>query len=173
LDIFKRKSKQNVEAHLTKGIRMSFLDLTDVSTTQSFEPLPEGLYLVTVQEAELKDTKDNTGKYVKIKLEVTGAEAQNGRVLFHNFNTHNKSEMAQKIGREQLKSFLVASGFRTPDKLTSPKELEGLSAMAMVKIRKDEGYESQNVVTYFKAYDVKAQKTGAVKHTTARGPSPF
>lgn len=126
------------------------IDLTGVKE-RSFEPLPEGKYVVQAETAETKTTKDGTGEYIKVKFKVV----ENGRVLFHNFNTKNKNEMATQIGLEQLKSFMSAAAKANTEvtSLNNVTDLEGMVAKAYVKIRDSDQYGDQNVITYFMRHE--------------------
>jgi hypothetical protein len=128
---------------------MSFLDLTNVDTgRKTFEPLPAGQYLCTGVDAEVKDTKAGTGKYISLQMKVMQGEHE-GRVLFATFNIHSQSEKAQQIGREQLKGFMQAAGF-TDFNLQSVKDLCGKPVVAVVKIEENPDFGAQNRVSYFK-----------------------
>lgn len=122
------------------------LDLDDVKEV-SFEPMPKGKYHVVVIDSELKDTKDLTGRYIKVVLEVQGGEFD-GRKLFHNFNIQNANPMATQIGLGQLKKMMRVSG-KTSFQLKSPVELCGLHVTASVGIKKDDQGESNIVKDFF------------------------
>jgi hypothetical protein len=125
---------------------MSWLDLTNaVGNT-----IEAGEYVVTAKEAEVKETASGTGEYVKVKF-VT----EQGQVIFHNFNIKNQNEMAQKIGLGQLKDFIRCAGKADPNKLGSPSELCGLSAIAKVKLETKGDFEGQPRITGFKKAEKK------------------
>jgi hypothetical protein len=134
---------------------MEILDLSNVEETGGFEAMPAGKYPVRVIEAELSDTKDGTGQYIKVQLEVIGDDYTNRR-LFHNFNIKNKNPKAVEIGLGQLKSLLTKAGSKKT-KITSPQDLINLEAVASVKIRKSDEYGDQNVVAGFVDSPKKAQ----------------
>jgi hypothetical protein len=121
-------------------------DLTNVESV-SFEPIPAGKYLVRVVDAELQDTKDGSGQYIKAQFEVIG-DSYSGRKIFHNFNTKNKNPQAVQIGLGQLKSLVECSGSNN-FKLNSPMDLVNMEAVANVKIKKSAEYEDQNVISGF------------------------
>lgn len=72
-----------------------------------FEPLPAGLYTVSIASAELTPTKDGSGQYIKLKLNIV-APTHQGRTIFSNLNIRNQSAKAEEIGRQQLGSILRA-----------------------------------------------------------------
>ena len=75
----------------------------------SFEPIPAGNYDATITQAELKNTYDGTGEYIKLRLDVTGPTHE-GRVIFANLNIKNATLKAEEIGRQQLGEIMRAIG---------------------------------------------------------------
>lgn len=122
-------------------------DLSNVKES-SFDTLPEGKYVANVTNAEMKETKDGTGQYIRIELTVAQGEAK-GRKLFTNFNVKNKNAQAVEIGLQHLKSMLVAANFPTPDKLNSIADLNGITVGVKTRIKKDEQYGDKAEVHYF------------------------
>jgi len=117
-----------------------------------FSPLPEGWYSVTVSQSELKATKDGTGSYIKLRLDVTGPSHQ-GRVVFANINIRNKSAKAEEIGNQQLGEIMRAIGL---PKLEDTDQLIGRSMSVKVKTRHSEEYGDQSEVKAYKAIDGQA-----------------
>ncbi len=100
-------------------------------TGGSFEPLPEGNYNATITQAELKDTNDKTGQYIKLRLDITGPSHQ-GRVIFSNLNIKNPSAKAEEIGRQQLGDIMRAVGLV---KVTDTDQLIGGNVNIKLTIR--------------------------------------
>ena len=117
---------------------MSWIDLTQDEAGKDFTPLKNGEYTVVCVDAEVKQTKTGTGEMIACKFEVAEPKENRGRIVFHNFNIKNQSAEAVRIGREQIKRFMIAAG-RKDFKLSSPGDLCGLSAVALVGID-DKGY---------------------------------
>lgn len=122
-------------------------DLSNVKA-QGNETLPAGKYVCNVTNAEMKDTKDGSGAYIRAELTVADGEAKN-RKIFTNFNVRNKNEQAVSIGLGQLKSLLVAANHPNPDKLGSVTELCGLTVGVKTKIKTDEYGEKAEVSYYY------------------------
>ena len=137
------------------------IDLSNVKTDNDL--LDEGAYPVVLEDAQIKDTKDGTGEYINCKFSVQGGD-YDGRKVYMMFNLKNKNAKAVEIGQKQLKAFMEAAGMTT-FKLTSPRELEGLRATAMVK-KKTDDYGEKNVISYFKAADPSAAARPAQAHFT-------
>lgn len=77
------------------------------STGGDFAPIPAGEYTVSIASAELTPTKDGSGRYINLKLNVI-APTHQGRVLFSKLNIRNQSAKAEEIGLQQLGSILRA-----------------------------------------------------------------
>lgn len=74
-----------------------------------FKPLEPGDYLVRMNRAEEKPTKNGAGKLISAGFEVVSGE-QKGRLIFHNFLVEHTSPKAQEIGNQQLDQYLQAVG---------------------------------------------------------------
>ena len=81
----------------------------ELQPSQSYDLLPAGWYTAIITEAELKDTKAGTGKYIKVRYDITGPSSQ-GRCVFGNFNIQNPNAKAEEIGRQQLGDIMRALG---------------------------------------------------------------
>ena len=115
--------------------------------TGGFDPIPAGVYTASITQANLKDTKDGTGKMIAIRLDITGPSHQ-GRVIFSNINIRNKSPKAEEIGRQQLGEIMRAIGLAS---LQDTDQLIGGQVQIKVDIEKKEGYEARNQVKGYKA----------------------
>lgn len=82
------------------------------STGDDFPPIPAGEYTVSIAAAYLAPTKEGTGRYIKLKLNVI-APTHQGRVLFSNLNIRNQSAKAEEIGLQQLGAVMRAIGLAT------------------------------------------------------------
>lgn len=112
----------------------------------TYEPIPEGAYILKALDAEEKTTSAGTGSYIKVKFEVVKGEHA-GRLLWQNFNINNPSEKAQRIGRQQLVAWATACG--KPDADDTDKLLEK-PFRADVTIEKGTGgYSDSNRIRAF------------------------
>ena len=130
--------------------------------TGSFDPIPAGTYTASITQANLKDTKDGTGKMIAIRYDITGPSHQ-GRVIFSNINIRNKSPKAEEIGRQQLGDIMRAIGLAS---LQDTDQLIGGQLQIKVDIEKKEGYEARNQVKGFKAL------SGSPAPAPAAAPAP-
>lgn len=127
------------------------ISLNDIPAQENdFSPIPAGEYIVGIKNAELKDTKDGTGQYIKLKLDVI-APTNVGRILFANINIRNKSQVAENIGRQQLGSIMRALGLNS---VSDTDMLIGGTLAVKVAIKEAQnGYEASNEVKAYKAVE--------------------
>lgn len=132
---------------------MTFLDQTfnanDLPEGGGFEPVPAGNYTVSVTEAGLQDTKEKTGQYIKIRMDIEGPSHQ-GRVLFANINIRNPNPKAEEIGRQQLGDIMRAIGL---SQVSDTDQLIGGRLQVKVTVKNDEKYGPGNEVKGFKAVE--------------------
>jgi hypothetical protein len=108
--------------------------------------LPVGEYLVEVVKAEIKPTKNGTGQYINLRLDVSEGKFAN-RVLWAIINIKNASEAAERIGRAQLGDIMRAVGLSS---LSDTDQLIGAPLLVKVGQREYNG-EMQNDVKAFKS----------------------
>lgn len=127
---------------------MAFLDQTfeadslPVGNT-SYGAIPAGWYNATIQKAELKPTKSGSGRYIGLRLAITGPTHQ-GRVVFCNLNINNPNPQAEEIGRQQLGEIMRAIGLA---RVGDTDELVG----GMLSVKLTLKGEDENDVKGFKA----------------------
>ena len=131
---------------------MSLLDLSGVQA-QEFKPFKPGKYIAVIHEAKVEETFSKTGKKLSVKFKVLDGEFKN-REVRTSFNIFNQSEMAQKIGREQLKGMMQAMGMG--DILDDVNDLLGKPLVIGVKIDKNkETQKEYPAVSWFEKTDFK------------------
>jgi hypothetical protein len=131
------------------------LNLSGVQA-RSFEPLPEGKYLVEVLEVKAKIAASSGAPMLAWTFRVLDEDYE-GRQLFTNTVLTDNSLW-------KLKSFLIALGY-TEEELNGeieldPDELVGLQAVARVKTREYQG-ETRNDVNALEAVAVAEPSTAA------------
>jgi len=117
----------------------------DVNVQGSFDPMPEGEYILEATEAEEKQTKAGTGSYLSVTFKVSQPEF-NGRKVWMNFNINNPSEKAQAIGRQQLVAWATAAGKANA---SDSDQLIGRKFKCVLGIEKSAGYSDKNNIKAF------------------------
>lgn len=133
------------------------MDLTGKGSSNEFGLLPVGWYSAVVTKAEIKPTKDGTGKYINTAFTIVGPEYA-GRIVFHMYNLENKNPKAVEIAEQQMANTLLSIGYKE-DKLKD-LTIEGLPGMIInkpvgirLKVQADTTgqYEDKNVVIAYKS----------------------
>lgn len=120
---------------------------SEAPASNDYSPIPAGWYNVRVTEAELKDTKAGTGKYIKVRYDVTGG-AHAGRVIFGMITVRNPNAKAEEIGRSQLAKLIRSIGL---EEVSDTDQLIGGEMQVKVTIRQSEEYGDSNEVKDWKA----------------------
>ena len=148
-------------------------DVSDVtpdtgSAGGSYDPIPEGEYILKAVDAEEKTTSAGTGSYIKVKFEVVKGEFAT-RLLWQNFNVNNPSEKAQRIGRQQMVAWATACG--KPDADDTDKLLDKPFSAAVAIEKGTGGYADSNKIKAFlfnqEAAPAKAAPKAAAKPAAA------
>lgn len=127
------------------GFDVAEVDVTAQQGGGNYDPVPEDDYTLLALEAEEKETSTG-GTMIKVKYEITKGEFK-GRWVWQNFNIVNKSDVAQRIGRQQLVSWATACG--KPD-CDDTDKLIGKSFMATVAVEPARGsYAASNKIKAF------------------------
>jgi len=118
----------------------------DVEPQKSFEPVPPGWYTTMITNSEMKATKDGTGEYLQLRLDIIDGEYE-GRVLFDRLNLVNENQTAVDIAQRQLSAICHVVGVLQPQ---NSDELHDKPLRVKVAIRPpSNGYDASNEV---KAY---------------------
>ena len=152
-------------------------DVSDVTpdtgaTGGSYDPIPDGEYVLKALDAEEKATSAGTGSYIKVKFEVVKGE-YTGRLIWQNFNINNPSEKAQRIGRQQMVAWATACG--KPDADDTDKLLDKPFSAAVSIEKGTGGYSDSNRIQAFlfnqEAAPAKAAPKPAAKPAPAAAPA--
>jgi len=129
-------------------------DNREVEPTSEYAPLPRGEYIAMITASDVKETKAETGKYLKLVFQILEGKFQN-RILFHNLNIVNPNSEAQAIGRGQLSAISRACGIN--GELKDSNELHDCPIRIVVDL--DKQNPEQNKIKAFKPYAIaNAQK---------------
>jgi hypothetical protein len=76
-------------------------------------PVPAGIYQVVCMDANWKDNKAGTGRYLELQFEILAGEHK-GRSVWSRLNLTNPSEKAVQIAHAELSSICRAIDVPTP-----------------------------------------------------------
>lgn len=123
-----------------------------------FSPIPKGEYVAMLTDSDLNDTKDGTGKVLKVVFDVLEGEYKD-RKVFEYLNLENKNPTAAKIGNSALADICRSVGVPRPK---DSAELHNKPMVIKVDIeeRRDDPGKFKNRI---KAYKNVSQKTESIK----------
>jgi len=119
--------------------------------------ISEGWYHATVVDAEVKDTKNGLGKFLKVDYEIIGPVHAHSHV-FGNINFKNPSEDATRIGLTQLGKLCRALHIQVIDDESAL--INGETIEIKIAIEKSEEYGDKNVVRDWRAVNPNRPATG-------------
>lgn len=106
-------------------------DATSVDPSEEWTLLPDAEYVAMITESEMKETNDGTGRYLKLKFQISDGE-YSGRILFANLNIQNRNEKAVEIALRDLSAICHAVNKLN---IQNSEELHDLPMVVKVKIR--------------------------------------
>tara|TARA_Y100001937_G_scaffold73059_1_gene99349 strand:+ start:1618 stop:2097 length:480 start_codon:yes stop_codon:yes gene_type:complete len=92
-----------------QGFRFDPNEVEDDNDSGGFQPVPDGVYSVIIDSAEIKDTRRGDGKYLSLAFRIVSMK-NHGRLIFNNYNFINPSEKAVQIARKEMKKLCKAVG---------------------------------------------------------------
>lgn len=128
------------------------MNVENVDTSVSYDPVPAGEYVVVVTDSEVKETKTGTGKYLELTLEIQEGEFS-GRRIWDRLNLWNQNEKTAEIALRQLAQLAKACGRGV---IGDSSELHGIPVVAIVKVREDAKFGASNEVKGYKPFQVTA-----------------
>lgn len=114
--------------------------------SNDFEVLPEGWYSARITQAEVRETRDKTGRYISVRYDVTGPTHQ-GRVVWNNLNYSNPNPQTEQFARRDLLKIIAAIGLSS---ITDSDELIGGECEIKLKIKTSD-YGTKNEVREWRA----------------------
>lgn len=146
-------------------------DASTVEPAGSYDLLPEGEYVVSVESCEMKQSKASGDQYLQFKFVVMQGEYTK-RLIFHNINKWSKNEMARQIADRELSAICHATGIIKP---RDTAELVGIPMLAKITIEKDKTgqYGDKNKIKWFKNRKEKTLHAVPAQSSGSAGESPW
>lgn len=133
-------------------------DATQVEPDTGFDTVPAGWYNVSIDESDLKPTKDGAGTYLQLRFNILDGQYK-GRKLFARLNIRNNNSQTQEIALRQLSAIGHAVNVLH---IQDSQQLHGLPLKVKVKIRKgDDNYEDSNELISYKNINEPVETVGA------------
>jgi len=108
-------------------------DTSTVEPQGDYDVLPPGKYIVSIDKAEVKQTKAGTGHLIKLTMTVLDGPAKNKK-LWDQINIQNPSQQCQQIGLRQLSALGRACDVNV---VSSEEQFLGKVCVAHVKVKDD------------------------------------
>lgn len=126
---------------------LSGFDASQVEPNTGFDVIPAGEYDAIITESEYKPTKDGSGKYLQLKLQLIATGPYQNRLLWDRLNLQNKSQQAVDIAKATLSSICRAVNVLTP---RDSAELHNKPLRVKVAVTKDNSGNDRNEVKSYK-----------------------
>ena len=145
-------------------------DATNVKPDVGFDLLPEGKYPCIITSSGFEDTKDHTGKMLKLVLEVVDGEHK-GRKVFARLNLVNKNDQTVSIAQAQLSAICHAVGILKPK---DSSELHNRPMLVTIKLkRRDDNNELANEVKGFAKLEAAGAAAAPAGQAAGDGAPPW
>lgn len=122
-------------------------DATHVDITNHYEAIPAGDYEAMVTDSQKKSTKDGSGQYLELTLEIQSGQFQ-GRKIWDRLNLQNRNAKAVEIAQRQLGQLAHATGVL---QVADSEQLHHKPVIVKVSVRQKPGRDPSNEVKGYKA----------------------
>lgn len=136
------------------GMNLDFNDLPEQEERKEFVLLPPGDYVVTIDEATVKETNKKNGKYINLKCKVSQGEYIN-KFVFGMIIFQHENEDAQRIGLSNLRIIFEQNNITS---ISDDSQLVGATIGVTVAHSTYQGNVSAKIKYYKKISDCKAPK---------------
>ena len=144
-------------------------DANEIEPQGSFDPIPAGWYTVMIVASEMKPTKNGSGEYLQLRLDIIDGEYE-GRVLFDRLNLRNSNQTAVEIAQRQLSAICRAVGVMQPQ---DSSDLHDRPLRVKVSIRPaGGGYEVSNEIKGYEAVEGAAKQPATVAANASPAAKP-
>lgn len=106
-------------------------DATAVDPSAPFEVIPAGKYPVQIVASDMRPTKDGSGSYLWLELEILDGE-QKGRKVYDRLNLDNQNQQAVEIAQRALSAICHATGKLH---VSDSEDLHYIPMVATVRVR--------------------------------------
>jgi hypothetical protein len=147
-------------------------DATTVDPNSGFEVLAPGNYLVQIVASELRSTRDGTGQYLLLELDVLDGQ-YTGRKLFDRIHLVNANAEAVQIAQRTLSAICRAVGKM---QVSNSEQLHLIPMRVSVRVRPPKGnYGESNTIRYLarEADDSTASRPVPAPSASADGRRPW
>lgn len=139
-------------------------DSSGIDTTSQYDAIPAGDYEGMVTASEMKGTKDGTGQYLELTIEIQSGQYQ-GRRLWDRLNLQNRNPKAVEIAQKQLAQLCHATGIL---QVADSQQLHNRPVVVKVSAKND---DQRGMVNEVKGYKAKASMQQQPAFSAPRAPA--
>lgn len=143
-----------------------FFDATNIDTSSQFDAIPAGDYEAMVTGSAMKSTRDGTGQYLELTVEIQSGQFQ-GRRLWDRLNLQNRNPKAVEIAQKQLAQLCHAINVL---QVQSPEQLHNRPFIVKVTAKNDPERGMTNEIKGYKARAAMQQPAPAFQAPRAAAP---
>lgn len=148
---------------------LSGFNAEEIEPQGSFDPIPAGWYTVMIVASEMKPTKNGSGEYLQLRLDIIDGEYE-GRVLFDRLNLRNSNQTAVEIAQRQLSAICRAVGVMQPQ---DSSDLHDRPLRVKVSIRPaGNGHDASNEIKGYEALEGAAKQPAPAARTAPAAAAP-
>lgn len=137
-----------------------------IDIRSNYEAIPAGDYESMVTASEMKSTKDGTGQYLELTVEIQSGQFQ-GRRLFDRLNLSNRNPKAVEIAQKQLAQLCHATGVL---QVQDSQQLHNRPIVMKVAVKNDPERGPSNEIKGYKAKGA-AQQAAPFQAPRAAAPA--
>lgn len=148
-------------------VQLNF-NATQVQPNRAPEPVPSGLYPVTITKSEEKPTKDGQGAYLEFEMTVVQGHEFAGRKIYDRLNIKNKNQQTVDIAYSTLSSICHVTGRL---QIQDTGQLHGVPFQVLVsKVERNDRPGSGEMTNQVKGYkDINGNDPGLAGVTQGGG----
>lgn len=144
-------------------------DANEIEPQGSFDPIPAGWYTVMIVASEMKTTKNGSGEYLQLRLDIIDGEYE-GRVLFDRLNLRNQNQTAVEIAQRQLSAICRAVGVMQPQ---DSSDLHDRPLRVKVSIRPaGNGHDASNEIRGYSPIEGSEKQPAQAARTAPAAAAP-
>lgn len=144
-----------------------FFNATNIDISSQFDAIPAGDYEAMVTGSAMKSTRDGTGQYLELTLEIQSGQFQ-GRRLWDRLNLVNRNHKAVEIAQKQLAQLCHAIKVL---EVQTPEQLHHRPFIMKVAAKNDPERGMTNEVKGYKAPAAMQQQAPAFQAPRAAAPA--
>jgi hypothetical protein len=148
----------------------SSFNANNVEPAQPFAPIPEGVYPAIIVSSVVKPTKNKTGEYLALELQIPSMK---NRKAWVNITMRNPNAQAVEIGHAEMAALCRAVGNMAPK---NAAVFCNKKVQLTVKLRKNDKGEMENVCKIYAPKEkeaAKVEKAAQPVAETSAGEDPF